>query len=321
MKKLLFLLLFPSLLNAQTPIYQRGPINQIYHLGTQDTTIQYFYSIGAYWYTNRSFFDFNKPVFAPMMFVNGDSVCTLPQARSLLNEVDPIWTAAQPNYVTRIELGDTAADIRASGPGSVYNSIKIGTGNDTTIIRTDGTIHQYYSGNEVFKTTITGKMDYTAGTSSTFVRVPGVLKDFYTDASTSGTGETDLYSYTVPANTLINNGDKLIFNITITSVISSATSTYIKCYFGGDFITIVNGENFTYPNGILHIIIEIIKTGTSSLRIIGIPNSIGITSTLDYENVTGVNFSISNIIKVTGQCATNSITARFGYIEYLPAAP
>jgi hypothetical protein len=47
------------------------------------------------------------------------------------------------------------------------------------------------------------------------VAVGGALKDFYTDVNNGTTVETDLYTYTTPANTLSINGEKLTSNIHI----------------------------------------------------------------------------------------------------------
>jgi hypothetical protein len=36
--------------------------------------------------------------------------------------------------------------------------------------------------------------------------------------------------------------------------------------------------------------------------------------------MTAKDWTTANVLKVTGQCATNSIVAKFGTIEYKPAA-
>jgi hypothetical protein len=164
MRKLLFiLLLFPLLLQAQTYVNNRGPVRQVYYAGAQDTTIQYFYSAGAYWYTNKSWFDFNKPIFSPMVYIGSDSAASRAYVRSKVGvETDPIWSAASSYYPTRSELSDTAHNIRLSitggGSTNIFNNIKVGTSGDTTIILSNGTIHQYYNGSEVLYTTNKGHL-------------------------------------------------------------------------------------------------------------------------------------------------------------------
>jgi hypothetical protein len=155
-----------------------------------------------------------------------------------------------------------------------------------------------------------------SGTSTTFSTVGGVLKDFYTDASTSGTGETDLYSYIIPANVLSTNGDKLTFKFTLDTS-SSPTSSYVKVYFAGTSRTSINN---LLLSGIVNFTITIIRVSSSVCRISyeGFYNSgIGVN---DYLEMTSKDWTTTNILKVTGQCATNSIVAKFGTIEYKPAA-
>lgn len=59
------------------------------------------------------------------------------------------------------------------------------------------------------------------GSSSSSMRV---LADFITSVSNVGTGETDLYSYPAPVNTLISNGEKLIAQFSGTFNDPAATS-------------------------------------------------------------------------------------------------
>lgn len=120
MKKLIVLILigYSVLLNAQTPFNVRGELKQIYKVGgTNDTTIQKFSADSALWLSTKPIFKFSKRVYAPLFFSSGDTVATRPWVRSLIgNETDPVWTNAQPYYVNRVELGDTARAIRDDFP-------------------------------------------------------------------------------------------------------------------------------------------------------------------------------------------------------------
>lgn len=144
-----------------------------------------------------------------------------------------------------------------------------------------------------------------------------ILKDFYTDVSTVGSSETDLYSYSVLADTLANDGDKLIFYVTLLSNASGATNSHIKFYIG----SINLGEGGTtlgttyYSHIFKCIIIRISSTNFKGI-VEGIFNG-SFSPTPFCQNVNGtLTFSSDNIFKITGQCATNEITAKFGYIEY-----
>lgn len=128
MKKLIFLLLILSVkLSAQTPFNLRAPLQQVYKTGSvNDTTIQKFSADSALWQTSKSRFKFNKQIHAPLILMGFDTASTKAYVRSLIGvESDPVWTLAQPYYVTRVELGDTAESIRASiGSSSSADSLK-----------------------------------------------------------------------------------------------------------------------------------------------------------------------------------------------------
>lgn len=161
-----------------------------------------------------------------------------------------------------------------------------------------------------------GNIARTVGTSSTFVTVGGVLKDFYTDASTSDVTEEDLYSYSVPAYTLANNGDKLIMYTTVTT--NSSGNITLAGYFAGQQ---VGGMSATYGgvDRTGNIKMTIIRTSSSTARAEVIVK-LGATSYTDYFEITGKDWTQANIMKVTASAANNAVTARMGYIEYKPAA-
>jgi hypothetical protein len=142
---------------------------------------------------------------------------------------------------------------------------------------------------------------------------PMILKDFYTDASTSGTGETDLYSYTVPANTLANNGDKIEFTIYI-DVFSSGTPT-TKLYFAGNAINLNTTESSTTYN----FKITIIRTSSNHCR-----GMITGGTSVAYQPIPidlgSLNWTTTNIIKITGQVPDSYMASFVGYIEFKPAA-
>ena len=142
------------------------------------------------------------------------------------------------------------------------------------------------------------------------------LADFYTDASTSGIGETDLYSYTVPANTLANNGDKIIATYT---VIGDATATgHVEPYFAetnlaSDLINVLN-------NDIMRLNIEIIRVSSSVARCTITAGQAGNYTYVTYIELTSKDWTTTNILKITGTAAAGTITAKMGYVEYKPLA-
>ena len=136
MKKIIFFLLILSVkLSAQTPFSLRAPLQQVYKTGTvNDTTIQKFSSDSAIWQTTKSRFKFNKQIHAPLVLMRNDTAATKAYVRSLIGvESDPIWVLAQPYYVNRNELADTARAIREDFPtgSTVYASDGVYMDGDT----------------------------------------------------------------------------------------------------------------------------------------------------------------------------------------------
>lgn len=115
---------------------------------------------------------------------------------------------------------------------------------------------------------------------------------------------------------MANNGDKIIFNVKF-NVSSSPTGSVIKFYFAGSPVTLLTGAVLAnYCNGTL----TIIRVSSSVARIY-LEGVTAAGSTLPvYSELTSKDWTVTNILKCTGQCATNTITAAFGFIEFKPAA-
>jgi hypothetical protein len=149
-------------------------------------------------------------------------------------------------------------------------------------------------------------------------RANRILKDWYTDANNVSSSPTDLYDYTVPANTLVNNGDKLDFRISGIYANSGDIKT-ITVYFGG--------SNFALSPAPLGSASEWVITGSiirasSTTYRININNNIAGTN-LAYSKTTGTvtNYTGTNVFKISGiGGASADITAQMGYLEFKPAA-
>ena len=262
-----------------------------------------------------------------------------------------ISLSIQPKGLGSIKLGsgDTSVDILGSSNISLdltvvsnittFGDLKFGNSRDSSISGSSG-ISGHLTGYSVFvqggtghivgnnnggdviltggspvNTGKKGNVLIVTGSSSINSSIGGVLKDFYTDVSTSGDIETGLYSFIIPPYTLYKDGDKLIIEVNF-DVTTSPTSSIIKVYFAEVPYTLLTGVTLS---NYLSLKFTIIRVSSSVARI----SLIGVTaagSTLPVvSEMTSKNWLISNILRVTGQCATNSITAKFGYIEYKPA--
>lgn len=149
----------------------------------------------------------------------------------------------------------------------------------------------------------------------------GPLADFITDANNTGTGETDLYTYTTKASTLSVNGAKLIFDVAGTFNDITATAQ-LRLYFGGTLIGDTGALTVSATGG-WSARAMVIRTGTTTARAyvtITTPSA----STANYTtetDITGLTLTNTNIIKITGTAGgagggNNDITAKLGTLIY-----
>ena len=139
----------------------------------------------------------------------------------------------------------------------------------------------------------------------------------------SDTTEDPLQSFTVPANTLRNNGDQL--RITVGGgVIASTDSKVVKVHW--NTITGTQVYNTTLNTAAMSrwsCIINIVKTGTGtqSFSTVGSVGSSAASGAL--SGTAPQNETLALPIVVTGQNSTNptpnSITCQFMYVEFIGA--
>ena len=134
------------------------------------------------------------------------------------------------------------------------------------------------------------------------------LTSFYTDASTSGTGQTDLYSYTLPANTLNSDGDTIQFDCTIISgSITPSGNIYVTL---GGYTKAISMHYGSVPH--VH---KIIFTRISSTKVRFSYYGLTSISTSYYEEPsTTYDFTSTIIIKVGASASAGTATAKMGLI-------
>lgn len=155
--------------------------------------------------------------------------------------------------------------------------------------------------------------------------IGGPIKDFYTDANNSGTGETDLYSYTTKASTLKRNGEKITAKYAGTFNDVTATEQ-IKVLFAGTTI-FDSGAITTLSTGQWTVDVTIIRTGSTTCRA-SVSMYTPTATIMLYSaqtDMTGLTLSNTNILKVTGTAGgggggSNDITAKLGVIYWDGAA-
>lgn len=127
-------------------------------------------------------------------------------------------------------------------------------------------------------------------------------------AQNVGTGETDLHSFTITANTLANDGDYL--EIEATGVLAATGNTKtIRFYFAGTLLvastTTGNDASWLFKAKIIRMSSTVVRV---TLRIVVEGNgSIAPLSDIVRTNISFAStFTIDNIFKVTGQSSASS---------------
>ncbi len=153
----------------------------------------------------------------------------------------------------------------------------------------------------------------------------GVIADFTADVNNSGTGETDLLTYTTKASTLAATGEKLVFEATGTFNDITATAQ-LQAYFAGTNIG-NTGALTVSATGVWVVRIIVIRTGASTARasvFVHSPTASTVLYTAETD-LTSLTFSGTNIIKITGTAGgagggSSDITAKLGTIFWYGAA-
>lgn len=146
----------------------------------------------------------------------------------------------------------------------------------------------------------------------------------FTTSGNSGTGETDLYTYTIPANKLAADGRTV--NFEIDGEVNDATATaQLKLYFAGNTTLNTGAVNITAGSTAWTLKGYIIRTSSSTAHVKWELDCLGLATPkfLGYSNLTSLDFTATNIIKVTAQAGgagggTDDITAHSWQVVYKP---
>lgn len=138
-----------------------------------------------------------------------------------------------------------------------------------------------------------------------------VLATFYTDVLTVSTTETDFYSYTVPASLLESSGQSVEGTYFIDE---NGAVQDLKIYFAGNVILNVGIAAHTYAD---KVVANIIRTGTTTARCeVSYFSATGAIH--DVVDLTGLDFTTTNILKITGEASTGIAVAKTGKIVFYP---
>jgi hypothetical protein len=153
--------------------------------------------------------------------------------------------------------------------------------------------------------------------------LPHTIDKQFIDANNTGTGETDLYTKSVAANTLGSNGQSLSFEVG--GVFNDATATAnLQLYFAGTAFAGTGAMTLT-GTGAWRAQGSIIRVSSSVYRatVTYYADNTSQKIFTSSANVTSVDFTTSNIFKITGTAAgagggSNDITAQMWIVRYDP---
>jgi hypothetical protein len=229
----------------------------------------------------------------------------------------------------RYGVGIGSAELQFFIPSSGGAHISFNTGGDmqasgtNEIVRIDAVyglkVAALGGGNNRLVGRDTNSFLYDTGIDPASLTAGGVdtLNVQYTDAANSGTSETDLMSYTIPASTFTADGDRIQFRMAF-SFASNTNNKTIRLYLGSATYGMPANNHSAGGPSVLEG--EIIRTGSNTLKINYTFSPFNGGSSVGSTSVGSVNFASTQVLKATGQSdtASNDITQNSMTVTYYP---
>jgi hypothetical protein len=232
-------------------------------------------------------------------------------------------------YMPNLKIIAKADSSATATGGFVYRDAATGTfkitgssgGGITSINSQSGPAITIQGGVGISTSTTTNTVTVEVNTASN--ALPHTLNKQYSPVGNTGTSESDLYTYTIPGNTMNTDGQSVHFEMA--GLFNDATATVaLQLYFGG--VSFANTGALTIgstgkwsANG------YIIRTSSSDATAWVTINSQTTTdkSYTFLADLSGVDFTAGNIFKLTGQAGgggggSNDITAKTWVVRYQP---
>lgn len=211
------------------------------------------------------------------------------------------------SLLAKVEARKTTTQFAASYDGSNYLTITVGSTGLATIAGAGSAKGLVLSDG------------IQAGSGSGRAKVAGVLKTIATTSANTSTGETDLHSVSILANTLAADGDAIRVTMPIRTAANGNSKT-VKLKWGATTLIDSGAASTSGMNCVLRA--TIMRTGaTSQIAWCEILAFSGWTSKGEYVTATET-LSGAVTLKATGQGgATNDIVQGWTIVEYLPANP
>jgi hypothetical protein len=146
----------------------------------------------------------------------------------------------------------------------------------------------------------------------------------YVTQGNTGTSETDLFSYTLPANKLSVDGRTVNFEID-GEVNDNTATAQIKLYFGGNTTLNTGAVNIATANTAWKLKGYIVRTSSTTAHVTYELHAPGLATAVfvGYNNLTSLDFTAGNIFKITAQAGgagggNSDITAHSWQVTYKP---
>ncbi len=155
------------------------------------------------------------------------------------------------------------------------------------------------------------------------------LADFFADVNTTGTAEADLFSFTMKANQLQTNGDKLRIHYGLKIPLHATALRNFQVRVGGVSLVAPTAFANSGSDNEISIDVDLIRRNATTIRFELVARRVvsaaPFTTTAQYAN--GGEITVSDlssntcIVKLTGQTDTAAqvVTGRMGSIVFVPA--
>jgi hypothetical protein len=237
---------------------------------------------------------------ANIQVTNGAGTITL-AATGVLTSLNGISAATQP--IQTFAVGTAGVDFAIVSAGSVHTfNLPSASATARGVVTTAA---QTLAGLKTFSS----PPQYNAGTGSGVAVISGLLSAQGAAAANTGTAETDLHTFTLPANSL--NVDGKALRLTAAGITAAnANVKTIRAYLGATSVVVLTGA----LNGIgWRADVYILRAGGGGQRfwVVGTPTS----GVINMAQVFGVeNLATSLAVKITGQGGASSDITEFVWI-------
>lgn len=204
--------------------------------------------------------------------------------------------------ILKLITTDGAEGISTSG--TIYSTGSItsaAAGATTSVIGTTKLSNSYSGTSEVLAVTEKALKEGLATITSMASKK---LASFYTDAITSGTSQTTLYSYQLPANIMSYDGDVITCDYTINDIATDGTITFCFGSFSSYEMSGIDPKTY-------HLKIILIRSSSTTIRYVF---TLEENTFWGVGDITGVDFTIANNIVLKATANDNAITAMTGII-------